>query len=152
MQFYGTTLSSRLFLGTAQYPSPKVLCEAIAASGCEVITLSLRRETSDGAGTGFWQMLRQTGARILPNTAGCHSVQEAVTTAQMAREIFDTDWIKLEVIGHADMYSSCCCRHAAAIASYCRDCCMAALFESIFQKKRNDTWSTHKNVLCAAGT
>jgi thiazole synthase len=102
MEFYGTALSSRLFLGTAQYPSPKVLCEAIAASGCEVITLSLRRETSDGAGTGFWQMLRQTGARILPNTAGCHSVQEAVTTAQMAREIFDTDWIKLEVIGHAD--------------------------------------------------
>ncbi|KPD12906.1 thiazole synthase [Phaeobacter sp. 11ANDIMAR09] len=102
MEIYGTKLNSRLFLGTAQYPSPKVLCAAIAASSSEVITVSLRRETSEGTGTGFWQMLQETGARILPNTAGCHTVQEAVTTAQMAREIFDTDWIKLEVIGHAD--------------------------------------------------
>ena len=99
MQFYGTTLSSRLFLGTAQYPSPKVLCEAIAASGCEVITLSLRRETSDGAGTGFWQMLRQTGARILPNTAGCYTAEDAVRTCRLARELLDgRNLVKLEVL------------------------------------------------------
>lgn len=102
MKFYGTSLTSRLFLGTAQYPSPKVLCDSIAASKTEVITLSLRRETTDGTGTDFWEILRATGARILPNTAGCHTVREAVTTAQMAREVFGTDWIKLEVIGHAD--------------------------------------------------
>ncbi|WP_298260819.1 thiazole synthase [uncultured Litoreibacter sp.] len=102
MQFYGVDVSSRLLLGTAQYPSPAVLSEAIVESRCDVVTVSLRRETSDGTGAGFWDLLREAGKRILPNTAGCHSVAEAVTTAQMAREIFETNWIKLEVIGHAD--------------------------------------------------
>ncbi|OWY11907.1 thiazole synthase [Thioclava sp. F34-6] len=102
MKLYDTELTSALLLGTAQYPSPAILCEAIRASGCEVITVSLRREATDGAGTQFLDMLRETGMRVLPNTAGCHSAQEAVTTARMAREVFGTDWIKLEVIGHAD--------------------------------------------------
>ncbi len=102
MRIYDVDISVPLFLGTAQYPSPAILRQAIRASGCEVVTVSLRRETADGTGAGFWDMLRATGAHILPNTAGCHSVQEAVTTAQMARELFATDWIKLEVIGHAD--------------------------------------------------
>jgi thiazole synthase len=102
MRLYDVDLSSRLLLGTAQYPSPQVLTDAVQASGSEVLTVSLRRETAAGSGAGFWDMLRQTGARILPNTAGCHTVQDTVTTAQMAREIFDTPWIKLEVIGHGD--------------------------------------------------
>lgn len=98
--FYGIDLQSRLMLGTAQYPSPQVLRDAIAASGAEVITVSLRREGAGG--DAFRDILKQSGCRILPNTAGCHTVQEAVTTAQMARELFGTSWIKLEVIGHAD--------------------------------------------------
>ncbi len=98
--FYGTALNSRLLLGTAQYPSPAMLRAAIAASGAEVITASLRREGAEGG--AFREILRQSGCRLLPNTAGCHTVREAVTTAQMARELFGTDWIKLEVIGHAD--------------------------------------------------
>ncbi len=102
MRIYGQDITSRLLLGTAQYPSPAVMGAAIAASGAEIVTLSLRRETADGRGAGFWEMLRDSGLRLLPNTAGCHSVSEAVTTARMAREIFGTDWIKLEVIGHAD--------------------------------------------------
>ncbi|MBU2943579.1 thiazole synthase [Shimia thalassica] len=102
MQLYGTEISSRLLLGTAQYPSPAILTQAIEASGCEIVTVSLRRETADGSGAGFWDVLRATGKHILPNTAGCHSVAEAVTTAHMAREIFGTRWIKLEIIGHAD--------------------------------------------------
>lgn len=98
--FYGVTLNSRLMLGTAQYPSPAILQQAIAASGAEVITVSLRRE---GRGGGdFRRLIAETGCRILPNTAGCHSAAEAITTAQMAREVFGTSWIKLEVIGHAD--------------------------------------------------
>ena len=103
MRFYGVSLPSRLMLGTAQYPSPSVLAEAFRASGAAVATVSLRRE-SGGSGTGeaFWGMIRELGVRVLPNTAGCHGVKEAVTTAQMAREVFGTDWIKLEVIGHAD--------------------------------------------------
>ncbi|QBF33046.1 thiazole synthase [Thalassococcus sp. S3] len=102
MKLYRRHIDSRLLLGTAQYPSPKVLEEAIRASNTQIITVSLRRETADGSGAGFWQNLRDIGAHILPNTAGCHSVKEAVTTAHMARELFDTNWIKLEVIGHAD--------------------------------------------------
>ncbi|WP_167646433.1 thiazole synthase [Mameliella alba] len=98
--FYGVELTSRLLLGTAQYPSPAVLNEAIAASGTEVITVSLRREGADGA--AFRRLLAGSGCRILPNTAGCHTAREAITTAQMAREVFGTPWIKLEVIGHAD--------------------------------------------------
>lgn len=98
--FYGVTLNSPLMLGTAQYPSPAVLAEAFRTSGAAVATVSLRRET--GGGQDFWALVRELGVRILPNTAGCHSAREAVTTAQMARELFQTPWIKLEVIGHSD--------------------------------------------------
>ena len=99
MGFYGVELSSRLLLGTARYPSPKVLVDAIKASQAEVVTVSLRREAgSERSGQGFWSIIRSLGVRVLPNTAGCHSVKEAVTTAHMARELFDTPWIKLEVI------------------------------------------------------
>ncbi len=102
MRLYDTETGSRLLLGTAQYPSPAILVRAIEAGGCDIVTVSLRRETADGSGAGFWDRLRATETRILPNTAGCHSVQEAVTTAQMARDLFGTDWIKLELIGHGD--------------------------------------------------
>ena len=103
MSFYGVELASRLLLGTARYPSPMVLADAIKASQAEVVTVSLRRESGgDRAGQAFWSMVRSLGVRVLPNTAGCHSVKEAVTTAHMARELFDTTWIKLEVIGESD--------------------------------------------------
>ncbi|HLS67784.1 MAG TPA: thiazole synthase [Kiloniellales bacterium] len=98
--FYGVRLESPLMLGTAQYPSPAVLAEAFRASAASVATVSLRRET--GGGQDFWALIRELGVRVLPNTAGCHTAREAVTTAQMAREFFQTPWIKLEVIGHAD--------------------------------------------------
>jgi thiazole synthase len=88
-----------LLLGTARYPSPKILAEAIEASGAEVVTVSLRREAAaERGGQSFWSFIRDLGVRVLPNTAGCHTVQEAVTTAHMARELFETSWIKLEVI------------------------------------------------------
>jgi thiazole synthase len=100
---YGTELSSRLLLGSAQYPSPAILAEAVQASGTSVVTVSLRREAAGAkAGGQFWSHIRSLGVRVLPNTAGCHSVKEAVTTAQMAREVFGTNWIKLEVIGNHD--------------------------------------------------
>ncbi|MDR9393683.1 thiazole synthase [Roseovarius sp. SYSU LYC5161] len=103
LELYGTTLPSRLMLGTAQYPSPAVLAEAVRRSGAGVVTVSLRRESAAGGdGDGFRDLIRDLDLPVLPNTAGCHSVREAVTTAHMARDLFDTDWIKLEVIGHAD--------------------------------------------------
>lgn len=100
--FYGTTLANPLMLGTAQYPSPAILESAFRESGAAVATVSLRREGANGAGQAFWQMIRGLGVHVLPNTAGCHTVKEAVTTAYMAREIFETPWIKLELIGHTD--------------------------------------------------
>ncbi len=101
--FYGTTLANGFMLGTAQYPSPAILADAFTQSGAAVATVSLRRESgADRAGQDFWAMIRDLGVHILPNTAGCHSVKEAVTTAHMAREVFGTKWIKLEVIGEED--------------------------------------------------
>lgn len=101
--FYGAEVSSRLMLGTAQYPSPAVLEQAFRRSDAGIATVSVRREAGqDRAGAAFWDLVAQLGVRVLPNTAGCYSVREAVTTAQMARELFETNWIKLEVIGHAD--------------------------------------------------
>jgi thiazole synthase len=103
MPFYGVELKSRLLLGTARYPSPKILGEAIQASGADVVTVSLRREAGpERAGQSFWSLVRSLGVRVLPNTAGCHTVKEAVTTAHMAREMFETPWIKLEVIRDED--------------------------------------------------
>jgi len=103
LKLYGIELQSRLLLGTAQYPSPAVLTTAVRASRAQIVTVSLRRESGgERAGQGFWSIIRELGVRVLPNTAGCHSVKEAVTTAQMAREVFNTNWIKLEVIGDED--------------------------------------------------
>lgn len=99
-QIGGKTLNSRLLIGSALYPSPQIMQEAIQASGAGIVTISLRRQAAgDVAGQSFWQLIRELNLAILPNTAGCHSVKEAVTTAQMAREVFQTNWIKLEVIG-----------------------------------------------------
>jgi thiazole synthase len=96
----GTPLNSRLLLGTAQYPSPQVLADAVQASGTQVLTVGLRRlQPEHGGGNAFWQRVRALGCHVLPNTAGCQNAQEAITLAQMARELFDTPWIKLEVIG-----------------------------------------------------
>ena len=66
-----------------------------------MLTASLRRQTGNGdeASQSFWSLLRQAKVPVLPNTAGCHSVQEVMTTAEMARELFETNWIKLELIG-----------------------------------------------------
>jgi len=76
------------------------MLQAIKASEADVITVSLRRQAPEsGGGAHFWDLIRSLGLRFLPNTAGCKTVKEAVTTAMMAREMFDTPWIKLEVIG-----------------------------------------------------
>lgn len=96
----GVALHSRFLLGTAGYPSPQVLREAIAASGTEVVTLGLKRQLAAGGGdNGFIEIIRASGARLLPNTAGCRTAREAVTLAHMARELLGTHWIKLEVVG-----------------------------------------------------
>lgn len=94
-----TILKSRLFLGTAGYPSPDALRAAIEAARPGLLTVSLRRENASGKGQKFWEIIKSFNIPVLPNTAGCYGVEEAVTTAEMAREVFGTDWIKLEVLG-----------------------------------------------------
>ncbi|KQT83921.1 thiazole synthase [Aurantimonas sp. Leaf443] len=103
LSIYGTRLASRLMLGTALYPSPQVMADAVAASGAGIVTVSLRRESGTlRAGQNFWDLVRGLGVAVLPNTAGCHTAREAVTTAKMAREVFGTNWIKLEVVRDAE--------------------------------------------------
>ena len=103
LEICGTKFSSRMLLGTAGYASPDLLRQAVEASGAQVVTVSLRRESARAkTGQGFWGLIEEMGRRVLPNTAGCRTAKEAVTTAQMARELFGTSWIKLEVIANDD--------------------------------------------------
>ena len=97
--FYCKDFASRLLIGTALYPSPAIMQKAIRASGAQIVTVSVRRETAGGkSGGAFWSLIRELDVALLPNTAGCRTAREAVTTAKLARELFGTSWIKLEVI------------------------------------------------------
>jgi thiazole synthase len=103
LDIYGHHLPSRLLLGTAGYSSPAILSAAVKASGAGVVTVSLRRETAGGAtGQRFFELVQALGVQVLPNTAGCKTARDAITTAHMAREVFGTNWIKLEVIANDD--------------------------------------------------
>jgi thiazole synthase len=93
----GETLSSRLLLGTAGYPNQRIMREAVRASGCEIVTVSLRRASLEGHGSDTLELL--SNYRILPNTAGCETARDAILTAELAREALGTNWVKLEVIG-----------------------------------------------------
>ncbi|APR99747.1 thiazole synthase [Pajaroellobacter abortibovis] len=96
-------LTSRFFLGTANYPSLDILQQAIQEAHAEVITVSLKRQHPSGkGGQKFWDILRAVGCHLLPNTAGCRTADDAMTMAEYARELFQTSWIKLEVIGDED--------------------------------------------------
>ena len=105
LQLAGRTLRSRLLLGSGGFTSTQLMTEAIESSGCEVVTVALRRV---GVGAeaehegSLLEVLERAGVEVLPNTAGCHTARDAVITARLAREAFGTDWIKLEVIGDED--------------------------------------------------
>ncbi len=123
----GRTMGSRLLLGSGGFPSLALMAAAIEASGCELVTVALRRlplgtgasgrradrgSARDGGHGGdsdaahspspLLDVLRDTGVDVLPNTAGCHTARDAVLTAKLARQAFETDWVKLEVIGDED--------------------------------------------------
>lgn len=101
LHLYDKSFNSRLLLGTARYPSPQHILDSVTQSGAEIITVSLRRETANGNQShNFRSLLSKLNVTILPNTAGCYTVKEAVNTAFMARELFNTPFIKLEIIGH----------------------------------------------------
>ena len=95
-------IKSRFFIGTSLYSNLQEMSDCIDASGSDVLTVSLRRNLGKDQNQNqneFWNILKNKNLKILPNTAGCYSVNEAVQTAFMAREVFNTNWIKLEVIG-----------------------------------------------------
>ncbi len=97
----GETFTSRLLLGTGGVPSLEALERAIIASGTQLVTVALRRVEASASGS-LLDVIERSGVRLLPNTAGCMTAREAVTTAKLAREAFETDWVKLEVIGDED--------------------------------------------------
>jgi thiazole synthase len=100
---YGVDIASRLVLGTARFSSPQVMSDAVKASCASIVTVSVRRESARGnTGQRFFELIKALGVRVMPNTAGCRTPKEAIATAQMARELFACDWIKLEVIGNDD--------------------------------------------------
>ena len=92
-------VSSRFLLGSAAYPSLQLMNESIKISGTEIITVSLTRAKFNSKDNQFFDNISHLNCNLLPNTAGCYSAKEAISTAKLAREIFNTNWIKLEVIG-----------------------------------------------------
>ena len=97
MQIYDINLKTKIILGSSGYPSPKIFLNCIKILKCQMVTVSIRRvnKSEDNA---FFELIKKTKCHILPNTAGCLSSREAIATAQMSREIFETNLIKLEVI------------------------------------------------------
>jgi len=94
----GTTLSSRLFVGTAGYPNQQALLDCLIASGAEMVTVSIRRISLEGYAESLVDLLGGR-YRLLPNTAGCVTARDAILTAELAREALETNWVKLELIG-----------------------------------------------------
>jgi len=122
LTLYGETLPSRLMLGTALYPSPQIMADAIEAARAGIVTVSLRREQARGrTGERFLELVRALSVRVLPNTAGCRTAKEAITTARMARELLGTDWIKLEVIANDDTLQPDLFGLVEAAGALCRD-------------------------------
>jgi thiazole synthase len=98
LEIAGRRWGSRLIVGTGGFRSLDVMERAIAAAGAEVVTVALRRVEASAPGS-LVEMLDRAGLFLLPNTAGCYTAHDAVMTARMAREAYETDWVKLEVIG-----------------------------------------------------
>src|SRR5438270_3331785 len=94
----GREFRSRLILGTGGFANHEVLASALAASGAELVTVALRRLDPAARGS-IVDVLEAAGVDVLPNTAGCFTARDAIITAQLAREAFATNWVKLEVIG-----------------------------------------------------
>ena len=98
LQIAGRRLRSRLILGTGGFTNHEILAQALAAADVDLCTVALRRLDPNAHGS-ILGVLDRAGVQVLPNTAGCFTARDAVMTARMAREAFQTDWIKLEVIG-----------------------------------------------------
>jgi thiazole synthase len=94
----GRSWTSRLIVGTGGFRSLEQMEAAVRESGTEIVTVALRR-VDPGARGSVLDLIERLGLFALPNTAGCYTARDAVRTARLAREAFETDWVKLEVIG-----------------------------------------------------
>ena len=98
----GREFRSRLFLGTAGYPNRKIMLDAVAASGSEMVTASIRRISLAGDDESLADLIPKN-IHFLPNTAGCQTAKDAILTAELAREALGTNWVKIEVIGDREL-------------------------------------------------
>src|SRR5260370_33742793 len=98
----GTSFSSRLIAGTARYPNQQVMLEALEASGTELVTMSIRRISLEGYPESLVDLVGRR-YRLLPNTSGCVTARDAVLIAELAREMLETNWVKLELIGDREL-------------------------------------------------
>lgn len=96
-----TTFTSRLFTGTGKFSSPSVMQQAIVASGTQLVTMAMKRIDLKRGGDDILQPLQALGLRLLPNTSGAKTAEEAIFAAQLAREALGTRWVKLEI--HPDL-------------------------------------------------
>ncbi len=93
-------IASRLIVGTGKYASFDQMRACHEASGTTMVTLAIRRVDLDApAGSHILEYIDRSKIRLLPNTAGCYTAEDAIVTARLAREALDTNWVKLEVIG-----------------------------------------------------
>lgn len=100
LQIADREFDSRLIVGSGRFPDPETMQEALRASGTEMVTVALRRANlNTDEGENILTYLREDGYFLLPNTAGCYTAEEAITTAKLGREALGTNWVKLEVIG-----------------------------------------------------
>jgi thiazole synthase len=98
----GKNFNSRLLIGSSLYPNQQVMLDSIAASGAEIVTVAIRRINLEGQHLSVQNLLRDRDITLLPNTAGCYTAEDAIFTAELAREALQTNWVKLEVIGDRD--------------------------------------------------
>jgi thiazole synthase len=98
----GREFRSRLFLGTAGYPNRKIMLDSVTASGTQMVTAAIRRISLAGDDESLIDVLGER-VHFLPNTAGCQTAEDAVLTAELAREALDTNWVKLEVIANCSI-------------------------------------------------
>lgn len=97
LEIAGQTLPSRLFMGSGGYPNQQVLLDSLAAAAPALVTVAIRRISLEAYAESLVDLL--DGWRLLPNTAGCMTVKDAVLTAELGREALETSWVKLELIG-----------------------------------------------------
>ena len=97
LEIAGEALSSRLLMGTGKFPNNQAMYEAIKTGRPSMVTVALKRVDMKDAQDQMLQKIKDSGAKLLPNTSGVRNAKEAVFAAELAREALETNWLKLEI-------------------------------------------------------